>query len=228
MTGARWPLGIRLRGLPMSSRCSYWTGASVPITGERGEPRRPALAHLGIEQARRQAAALDVAEHGAGRVRLRDRRLAAEPRERQRALRVDLADARARRSWSLSGKLRKPGGGRARVEAVDRPTASTRPAFFTSRPSSRSTPASSCWLMSVTIVRRPASIFSRISTTLPIAPSSPFVILRSCEDGRDEVVDERPARSARPRRSRRCRDRWRRWEASRYSASSRMTSSEPP
>ena len=28
--------GSRLRGAPMSSRCSYWTGASVPITGERG------------------------------------------------------------------------------------------------------------------------------------------------------------------------------------------------
>ena len=25
----------RRRGLPVSSRCSYWTGASVPITGDR-------------------------------------------------------------------------------------------------------------------------------------------------------------------------------------------------
>ena len=29
-------VGSRLRGAPMSSRCSYWTGASVPMTGERG------------------------------------------------------------------------------------------------------------------------------------------------------------------------------------------------
>ncbi len=28
--------GSRLRGAPMSSRCSYWTGASVPMTGEFG------------------------------------------------------------------------------------------------------------------------------------------------------------------------------------------------
>ena len=28
--------GSRLRGAPMSSRCSYWTGASEPITGESG------------------------------------------------------------------------------------------------------------------------------------------------------------------------------------------------
>ncbi len=28
--------GRRLRGWPMSSRCSYCTGASVPITGDRG------------------------------------------------------------------------------------------------------------------------------------------------------------------------------------------------
>ena len=27
--------GRRLRGLPMSSRCSYWTGLSLPITGDR-------------------------------------------------------------------------------------------------------------------------------------------------------------------------------------------------
>src|SRR5271156_3979918 len=28
--------GSFLRGFPMSSRCSYWTGASLPMTGERG------------------------------------------------------------------------------------------------------------------------------------------------------------------------------------------------
>ena len=28
--------GKRLRGAPMSSRCSYWTGASAPMTGDVG------------------------------------------------------------------------------------------------------------------------------------------------------------------------------------------------
>ena len=31
-----WERASRLRGAPMSSRCSYWTGESAPITGERG------------------------------------------------------------------------------------------------------------------------------------------------------------------------------------------------
>ena len=30
-----WRPGSRLRGAPMSSRCSYCTGASVPMTGDR-------------------------------------------------------------------------------------------------------------------------------------------------------------------------------------------------
>ncbi len=35
-SGYRRPAGRRLRGAPMSSRCSYCSGASVPITGDRG------------------------------------------------------------------------------------------------------------------------------------------------------------------------------------------------
>ena len=31
-------LGSRFRGAPMSSRCSYWAGASSPITGEVAGP----------------------------------------------------------------------------------------------------------------------------------------------------------------------------------------------
>ena len=38
--------GSRLRGAPMSSRCSYCTGASVPMTGERGSARRARMADL--------------------------------------------------------------------------------------------------------------------------------------------------------------------------------------
>ena len=63
--------GSRLRGAPMSSRCSYWTGASAPITGERGQLLRARVAHVGVELPRRQAAALDVAQHLARRARRR-------------------------------------------------------------------------------------------------------------------------------------------------------------
>src|SRR4051794_35924419 len=54
------------------------------------EALRTRLPRLGIQQPRRQAAALDVAQHPAARAGGGDRRLAAEAGERQRALRVDL------------------------------------------------------------------------------------------------------------------------------------------
>src|SRR4051794_12657056 len=60
------------------------------------EPLRAPLARLRIQQTRGQAAALDVAQdRPAARAGGGDRRLAAEAGERQRALRVDLADPRA-------------------------------------------------------------------------------------------------------------------------------------
>ena len=61
----------------MSSRCSYCTGASVPITGDRGRFSGRVLAAIGVERARREAAALDVAQHRARRAGGGDRRLAA-------------------------------------------------------------------------------------------------------------------------------------------------------
>src|SRR4051794_29213131 len=54
---------------------------------------RALVTDRGVEQPRRQAAALDVAQHRAGRAGRGDGRLAAESREGERALCVDLADA---------------------------------------------------------------------------------------------------------------------------------------
>src|SRR4051794_26326101 len=51
---------------------------------------RTRVPDVGIQGARRQAAALDVAQHALARARGGDRRLAAQPRQRERALGVDL------------------------------------------------------------------------------------------------------------------------------------------
>ena len=102
----------------MSSRCSYCTGESAPITGERGSFSGRVWRPSGIQLARSEAAALDVAEHRARRIGRGDRRLAAEPRERERALRVDLADARRLDRGAL-GEVAEAGRGRAGIEALD-------------------------------------------------------------------------------------------------------------
>ena len=76
-------------------RCSlggYCTGASVPMTGDRqllGPDWR-----VSGRGARVEAAALHVPEHRAVGARGGDRRLAPEPGERERALRVHLGDPR--------------------------------------------------------------------------------------------------------------------------------------
>src|SRR5256885_17121946 len=61
--------------------------------GRLGQVLGPLLAHLRIEQPGRQAASLDVAQHPRSRASRGDRRLTAQARERDRALRVDLPDA---------------------------------------------------------------------------------------------------------------------------------------
>ncbi len=128
-------------------------GAEVGVAARTGPARRcrsPASAAAspgasggapGTARASRPRCRIDVAQHRALRARGGDRRLAAEPRERQRAARVDLGDPRRRDPLALR-EVAKPGGGGARIEPVDRPTASVSPAFLTSRPSSASTPAS--------------------------------------------------------------------------------------
>src|SRR3954452_24085363 len=88
-------------------------GARERLGADRGAPVR-------IQRACGQAAAFDVAQQalaGAGRG---DRRLAAEPCERERALGVDLADARGDDLRAL-GEGAQPSGGGAGVEAVDEP-----------------------------------------------------------------------------------------------------------
>src|SRR3954453_2155783 len=79
---------------------------------------RPRLAPLRIEQARREAAAPDVAQDFAGWARGGDRRLAAQAGQGQRAFRVDLADARRLDSRAL-GEVAEPLLAGARVEAFD-------------------------------------------------------------------------------------------------------------
>src|SRR3954470_3660368 len=78
----------------------------------------PRLARLGIQEARGQAAALDVAQHAAAWAGGGDRRLPAEARERQGALRVDLADP-GRAGLPAVREVAEALGGRAGVEAVD-------------------------------------------------------------------------------------------------------------
>jgi hypothetical protein len=100
----------------MSSRRSYWTGASVPMTGERG--LGPRLTDLRVEQPRRETSCLDVAQDRTRRIRRGDRRLPAEPCERERALRVDLGDPRRLHHAALR-KVPEPVGGGSGVQAVD-------------------------------------------------------------------------------------------------------------
>src|SRR5438876_6612901 len=77
---------------------SYSNGAGVCISLlVLADHRRAARPLGGVERAGGEAAGGRVAQRRAVRTGGRDRRLAAEPRERQRAARVDLADARRRR-----------------------------------------------------------------------------------------------------------------------------------
>src|SRR4051812_19399405 len=82
--------------------------------------RRARLAAGRVELARRRAAVRGIAQRRAVRAGGGDRRLAAEPRERQRALRIDLADPRRRDLRALREVAQARGGG-AGVEALDQP-----------------------------------------------------------------------------------------------------------
>src|SRR3954466_13234072 len=106
---ARLPDVLTLLVLDRRVRPDHWGARQVLRRG-----RTP----LRVEHPRREAAALDVAQHGARRVARGDRRLAPEPRERERALGVDLADARRLHGLAVR-HVAEAGGGRTRVEAVD-------------------------------------------------------------------------------------------------------------
>src|SRR3954449_7282190 len=88
-------------------------GARERLGAHRGAPVR-------VQRARGQAPALDVAQQALTGAGGGDRRLAPEPRERERALGVDLADARGDDLGAL-GEGAQPGGGGAGVQAVDEP-----------------------------------------------------------------------------------------------------------
>ena len=83
-----------------------------------GERRRHRLTDLGIQQSRSEASALDVPQHGTGGVARSDRRLPAEPGERERASRVDLSDAR-RHDLRALREVPEPRCGGAGIQALD-------------------------------------------------------------------------------------------------------------
>src|SRR4051794_4646585 len=84
-----------------------------------GELLRARLARLRVERARREAAARHVAkDRAAGRARSSDRRLAAQARQRERALRVDLGDPRRLRRLAVREVAEARGRGTG-VQAVD-------------------------------------------------------------------------------------------------------------
>src|SRR3954467_149352 len=121
----RAPLGSGTAGREALARGPDVLAPLVLLRGagtDHGRARQRLGAHRGapvrVQRAGGQAAALDVAQQalaGAGRG---DRRLAPEPRERERALDVDLADPR-RDDLRALGEGAQPGGGGAGVEAVD-------------------------------------------------------------------------------------------------------------
>ena len=127
-----------------------------------------------------------VAQRRAVRAGGGDRRLAAEPGERQRPPRVDLGDPRRLdrpcSRGSCAGRPRPRRGTARRPGRPRRPC----PAFLTSRPSSRSTPGVEVRVDRRRRRRSTGALFSMIPTTPAIASSRPAVILRSAT-----IVDTR-------------------------------------
>src|SRR4051812_26667112 len=100
-----------LAGLVLDRRLGADHRRALELLGAR-------LAELGVQRARREAAALDVAQDGAaGRARRGDRGLPAEARQRERALRVHLGDPR-RLDLAALREGAEPGVGRAGIQAL--------------------------------------------------------------------------------------------------------------
>ena len=120
---------------------SYCTGESVPITGERGRragrtagPRDRAAAPPGCRRSTLRSAGPFGLAAAIG-----------ASRPSRASVSVPLCTPRrsaARLIFVLSGKLRRPAAAAPGYSPSIRPTASASPAFLTSSPSSRSTPAS--------------------------------------------------------------------------------------
>src|SRR5829696_3332728 len=173
-----------------------------------------------VERSRREAPALDVAEHGFSRARHGDGRLAPEPRERERALGVDLTDAR-RVDRRAVGEVAQAGGGGPRVEALDEPDGVGQAGLLDEQPLEQVDARVQL------LVDRGQDVVDRRALLHDPADVDDHLVqarddLPELEDRRDEEVDEREhdqddadeqddGRGAHAR-----------------SASSRMTSSEPP
>src|SRR4051812_18884997 len=148
--------------------------------------RRPAFR---VEVACREASALDVAKHGAGGVARRDRGLASEPRERERALGVDLADARPLCRPRLR-ILPEPVGGRAGVEALHQAHRVLHAGLLHKHPLEQLDPGIEI------LVDRVHDAVHRLRLLDDLAHARDHLVeaLRDraqLEDRRDEVVDER-------------------------------------
>ncbi len=205
----RAPLAIRTAW--PASACAARRCPRAARTGRARRCRSPASAAaspapgartFGYSSARREAAALDVAQHRA-RPGWRAAIGASRPSRASVSvpLRVDLADPRRRRRPRSRGsragpRRRRPGRGPRRG-----PIASFMPAFLTSRPSSRSTPASRCRVDRVHDAVDRRALLDDLADAARSPRRGPAVILRSCEDRRDEEVDEREHDQQRPRRA---------------------------
>ena len=178
--------GSRLRGAPMSSRCSYWTGSVGADHRRSRQVRRRLVTDRRVQQARREAATLDVPQHlAAGRARGGDRCLAAEARERQRALRVDLADPR-RVDLGALGEVRAIRRRRPRDTGLrsGRSRRSGRPSS-PAGPRAGRPPRRAATLIATT-TSLTGALFTTISPTPEITSSRPAEILRSAT-----IVDTR-------------------------------------
>ena len=179
-------LGLIGRGPPRCSLGGYWTGASVPITGDLGSDSGLDWRISGYSsRAARLPRSTSLSAGPAGFPTAIGARGRAAPAASvpcvytspMRALIVVLGKF-------LSPAAARPGRGPRRGRR--RPRA----AFLTRSPSSRSTPASSCSLIAVTTPLTGA-LFSTISPTCSMTSSRPAVIFPELHDHRDEVDDRR-------------------------------------
>ena len=189
--------GIRLR-TPGDSLGSYWTGESVPITGERGIACGRVCLISGYSAARGEAAVRGVAQRRTVWAGGRDRGLPTQPGQRQRALRIDLADPRGLRLLAVREVAEALAGG-ARVEPLDEADGVLHAGLLDEQALEQARrPASRFVLIEVTtsstgraLLDDPDHAGDRVVEVL----GDPL----ERDDRRHEVVDDRRARSAGPR-----------------------------
>ena len=211
-----------MRGWPTSSRCSYCTGESAPITGERGSASGRVLRTSEYRAPADGAGGLLRADRRARRVGHGDRGLAAEPGQRERPARVDLADPR-RVHPGAAGDAAEACLAGTRVQAFDQADGVDQAGLLDEQALEQVDAR----------VEVPVDVAHHVVDggalldDLADARDDPVEALRDLAqggDGRDEVVDERQHDGQR----REQRHPGRAAHAVAPSASSRMTSSEPP